>query len=320
MRAAVVAMIAIASGCCACGGRGESSSSGPSHGATAAAGAAHATLEAGQVARVGEVMLPASLVGAAAARRSLAPAGALEALIGDALLAQGAKVQHLESRLDIAGALVAARAQQTVTAMHQRKVDVGPPTDAEVAELTALHWREVDLPEQVHVIHAVALRPEHPDPASVAKAKAVAAALEQAVTGATSKEDFEARAKAVPHEGVDVRVEELPNFVEDGRIATGDGAMDDSFSRGAFAVHAGATSPVIESSFGWHVVRMIERLPAVHASLEERRRAFTAETAAVRGRKGMDDLLADLHARAHVEISPAVDTILTEALTGAKQP
>jgi hypothetical protein len=320
MRAAIVAPLAFVALLASASGCGGSSSSDSSRAAAAAPPAAHGTLGEGDVARAGDVRLPASLVGAAAARLSLAPAAALDALIGDALLAQGARAQHLEARGDIAAELLAARAQQTVRTMHERTVDVGPPTDAEVAELTARHWREVDLPEQVHVIHAVALRPEHPDPASIARAKAVANAIEQAVAGATSKEDFEARAKAVPHDGVDVRVEELPNFVEDGRISTGDGAMDDAFSRGAFAVRVGATSPVVESSFGWHVIRMLERLPAVHASLEERRRAFTPEARAMRGRKGMDTLLADLHARARIEISPAVDALLTEALTDGKKP
>ncbi len=210
--------------------------------------AVHADLGGGVVARAGSAVVPASLVGGVAARRSIPVTAAVDALVADALLAQGARAQHLETRPDLAGEIVAVRAQDTVRALRDRTVDVGPPTDAEVAELTDLHWQQVDVPESLEVVHAVALRPQKPDPAGEARARAVAAAIEQAVVFATSKEDFETRAKAVPHDGVEVKVEALPPFAEDGRLTTQPGALDEAFSHGAFAVHGGVTSPVVESS------------------------------------------------------------------------
>ena len=300
-------------GCGGCGGSKTSDSSGaPSSATPSTRGAARGTLGPGQVARAGDVVIPASLVGAAAARESLPPTAALDALIADALLAEGAKSEGLDTRRDIQGELVAARAQETVKALRDRDIAAGPPTDAEVEELTALHWREVDVPEQVQVIHAVALRPEHPDAASLARAKAVGSALAQATAGSISKEDFEARARAVPHEGVEVRIEELPNFVEDGCMVGHEGTMDSDFSHGAFTVGAGGTTQVIESSFGWHVIHVLERLPPVRTSLEERRRAFTVEARAMRGRKGIDTLLAGLHARLRIEVNPAAEAILRD--------
>ena len=312
MRAPLLLLLAAATSC----GGSSSSDAARSSAPGLAPAAAHAALGGGVVARAGTAAVPASLVGAVAGRRSIPAAAAVDALLADALLAQGATAQHLETRPDLAGELVAVRAQQTVRKLRERTVDIGPPTDAEVAELTALHWQQVDVPESLEVVHAVALRPASapkPDPAGEARARAVAAAIEQAVVPATTKEDFEARAKAVPHDGVEVKVEALPPFAEDGRLTTQDGALDEAFSRGAFAVHGGVTSPVVESSFGWHVIRVLNRVPAKHASLGERRRIFVEEVNARRGRQGMDALIATLRSRAQVQISPAVESILRDA-------
>ena len=73
-----------------------------------------------------------------------------------------------------------------------------------------------------------------------------------------------------------------------------------------------APPQVIESSFGWHVIHVLERLPPVRTSLEERRRAFTVEARAMRGRKGIDTLLAGLHARLRIEVNPAAEAILRD--------
>jgi parvulin-like peptidyl-prolyl isomerase len=51
--------------------------------------------------------------------------------------------------------------------------------------------------------------------------------------------------------------------------------MDKHFAAVAYALKPGELSAVIETSFGWHVIRGVERIPAYIASMEERRLKLT---------------------------------------------
>jgi parvulin-like peptidyl-prolyl isomerase len=272
---------------------------------------AHVALGGDVVARVGDVPIPGSLVASVAAANAESPQKAVSRLVDDALAAQGARAQKLDTTPAGRRDLDALHARLVVTRFRELALAQGPPTDAEVEALTKVHFREVALPEHVQVIHAIALRPKKDDPTAVAHARAVAARIEAAVTAATSTDDFEARADAVPHDEVDVKVERLPPFTATGELVQSSGKMDSTFAAAAYALPtAGSTSKVIETSFGWHVIRLIERYPAVHMPLEERRALFTDEVIADRARRAYEPLVASLRQRASVAVADDADELM----------
>ena len=274
------------------------------------------------VVQVSDTAIPASLVAEVARTKRISVHAALEALIDDALAAKGASLRGLDADVTVLRDLTAFRARLVANRVRDESRAAGTPTDAEVEELTKQHWRDVDVPEQVRVIHVVA-RKVGGDSATDAQARHVASAIASRVAQATSADEFEALATAVLHEKkVEVRVERLASFGADGRTSEGaELELDRAFATAAFALSApGATSAVVESSSGFHVIRLLSRIPARQLPLEGRRTLFTEEAFALRARRDFQAILKRVSTRVRVEVKSDAESLMAEVSSPRRSP
>jgi hypothetical protein len=268
------------------------------------------------VARVGATEIPGGLVSEVARARAVTPKAALDLLLEDAVLANGALAAGLDRSPEVVFATRSIEGRATI-AHVRNEANATAPTDEEVSRLTKEHWLELDCPETLVVIHAVVLRPTGADAAALeVKARQAAAALEATEQGAKDADDFEARAKAVPHDGLDLRVERLQPFTTDGRVAAPgpEHGYDAKFAAGAAPLMTpGATSGIVESSYGWHVIRLLERRPRKTVPLDERRRIVADEAHGDRARAAVEAIEARAKAAGAVTLANGLDELLSEA-------
>lgn len=248
-----------------CGGeRAPTSTTGP------APAPVKANLGGDVVARVGSVSLDRALVIAVARARGISAKAAVDALVGEAVLAEAAlragaaneRGVHLQVGIPLARAMLD---RFRTDALAQ-----GPWTDEEIDKFGAEQWRELNRPEGRAVVHAL-VKKEVPDAEQVARQlreKLVDANGPDAASSAKAFTDA-AHAFKVPS-GPAVHVEEL-SFVADGRMLEGNGTLLPSFTKGAFAIpNVLGTSDVVETSYGYHVIRLLAIFPPKIASREER--------------------------------------------------
>lgn len=265
-------------------------------------------------ARVGSDVIAVSLVAKVAAAQHVTPREALQHLVDDAVAASAARGKGFDRELPTVWRLTAARARVTADHILSGARRAGPPSDGEVSTLSARYWREVDRPPAIRVAHVVVHRspPEKPDPAADERARAFAGQLRAAVLDAKDADDFLAKAKALPYPGGKVTAEKLPAaFTDAGKSIESEQQYDPDFAKGAFAIaEPGMTSPIVESSFGWHVIRLLERIPEQRMPLETRRIAFADEAVAMRAAAATGARIEAARASTPITIAPSAEILM----------
>jgi hypothetical protein len=250
----------------------------------------------GDAAHVGQSAISRSLVAQVARAGGLSPREALDGLIEDALLAQAAKAGGLDGECSVRQATVATAARLLSARLNEDARVRGAPTDDELAKIRVVHALVLRSPTLAH-----------------ARALDIARAILRAVSDARSDEDFETQAKQVPHVGAQVVIERLGAFDASGNLAEG-GALDADFTSAAFRLHTrGETSGIVKTPFGWHVIRLMERLSPEGASLERLREELAGTVQEMRVRTQLGIVLDDHRQRVPVEISADADALMVQA-------
>ncbi len=252
-------------------------------------------LSPGVVAAVGTDDVAAATVRRIAAAQHVDVATARDRAVADALLAAYARDQLPKSVVVQAARVALARS--LLEELDREARGRGAATDVELAEATEARWWELDRPPMLRTTHAVVLVK---DPEDDARARAVADRVLAAVGGAADPAAFRAAATAVPHPGLELRVEDLDPVARDGRAVNLDPPSpgsrttrySDAYVRAAFAIPGiGKHSPVVRSEFGYHVILAVANVDEKRVPVEERRALLTGEILERRARKLRDEVL-----------------------------
>jgi len=271
------------------------------------------TLPAGALARVGTELVSASTVSRVVAAQGVTPQSALGLAVSDARLAHAAR-----AALPLAASRSLERAAIARSLLEQMRADAeraGAPTEPELAQIAQERWTELNRPDAVRTTHAVVLNDK---PERAAAARAVAEKLAAALGHVTSSEELIGVAKAFPAEGFEVRAEALPFVTADGRVlqrreggfVAQRGGFDADFARAASALtEPGQQSGIIQSAFGYHIVRLDERVPGVVVPEAELRSLLGPEVLQRRAASARHALLEQLKAATGPQVDRAADDL-----------
>lgn len=269
-------------------------------------------LPPGVLAEVGPERILTETVERVARAQGLSLLSARDAAISDALFA--ARAREVE---DPAALAVAERSALSRALLEQvrRQVAADPVTDAEIEAVTKDRWPELDRPVTVRTTHALVRVGEKDDPV---RARATAERLALVLRGAASSKEFIERAKAFDAKPFEVIAEPLDPATSDGRAfdpargphGTITGSYVEDYTRAAHALASpGDQSPVTKTRFGFHVIRLEERLPEARVPLSERRVSLAPEVLRRRAKRYVDELVDKAKAGGSVEISRAAEEL-----------
>lgn len=269
------------------------------------------------VARVGRQTLGINQVVSVAKAQGVEPAEALDRLIEDALFAQAAMDKHLDDGLGTQSRMRAARVRWAERQFLYAAQAKGPPSPADIAEAKRVNWRAYDRPDAVRVVHAL-VKPTGARDANYGRvAREQAEKLRPVLLGAANEAEFLKLAKTVPGP-YEVEAQAIPPIADDGYTTEGEGGiMDLAFTKAAFAIaRPNDTSPVIESPFGFHIIRLVERIPPKRLSDAEISQAIALEVVAARAAQIRNGLLGALRKKRPVEVSAGAEALMQSVFRG----
>ncbi len=203
-----------------------------------------------------------------------------------------------------------ALARATADDISKAAAAAGAPNDDELRRWTEANWLNVDRPAAFQTTHAVVLTGPDVSPADEQAALALAEQIRRAVLDATTTDEFKTKAAAVPSAGLTVKVEDLEPVTNDGRVVrlrarAGEpiARYDQTFATAAATLDAvGATSPIVKSAFGFHVLRLVRVLPELRVAADERRVLAHRDIINERAKQRLGDMLRTAREEIAVEV------------------
>jgi peptidyl-prolyl cis-trans isomerase C len=276
--------------------------------------ASNKALPEGVAASVGSDLVAIGTVARIASARGIDRSRARDLAVRDALFAAAARDSPAHSA-DVTVADRANLGRALLESFEKQAKEAGPATDAEVNELTAARWIELDRPPSVRTSHAVVLVKK---PEDAAPARALAERLAAALRDIAKPAEFLERARAFPAPlPLSIVAEQLSPVTSDGRMwevgarpGTQFPSLDPDYTRAAHAIaHPGEQSPVVKSAFGYHVILLEERLPEQRMPLEERRALLEGDIASLRAKKVLEATVLRLRQATPVEVVRTADSL-----------
>ena len=289
--------------------------------------ASTSTLPAGIVSRSGALSISAQTVASVATALQITPRDALEREIRDAVFANGALARGLDQSPLVGAALRGTLARAVLETIKQEASET-EPSDAEIAEVTARHFVELDRPEAFRVIHTVVKVPDKADNAVKLRARAVATRLAERVAMTTDEAEFRRLAESIgDRDGLEVVVETLKPVAADGRVIDVDRPSDQQtfvlpFARAASRLtQPGQKSGVVATEFGFHAMMLLERIPAHVVPLDERRLLLRDEILTDRAWRLKKELLKRLQSNVATTVERSAEGLLaTVDVAGHETP
>lgn len=164
-------------------------------------------------------------------------------------------------------------------------------TDAEARSFYDQNQAQMQKPEDVEASHILIRSAAADAPEKKAEARRK---IEEALKRAKSGEPFEALAKEYSEDGSASRGGAL-GAVQRGQTVP-------AFEQVAFNLGVGQVSEVVESPFGYHIIKVTGKHPAGTASFEEARERIIDFLKQQKTREVLDKMVAELRAQAKIEM------------------
>lgn len=201
----------------------------------------------------------------------------------EALAADGLEPQSFKAEL---------RVQETIRALvAQEAAKLKPVSEDEARAYFAAHLKGFEVPERVRVSH-ILVRVPRPSPEG--QREEARRRAERILARVRRGEDFAKLAQELSDDDQTSRLGgQLPE--------TPRGVFEPAFEAAVFALRPGEVSGVIESRYGFHIVKLQEKVPPRQPPYEEVRDAVRAKLFEVRYQDALARLENGLRAKARIE-------------------